>query len=262
MNLNNKLENNIRIKKLFYNLFGNINFNKIDLTSPNYYDYKKIKDLFLYSHNRPDEMLFEIDKYLNTKFTSEQKKEYYQKNGIIVDLFNPNYTIYNNNNNLSRALEQASFYSNPVSNENNYTDLLNNNLIYTNSNQNNLIDNNPPNNYLTNNLPINFINHSSSNSDNLINYNSSNNEYIEPSPIIDNQDFENYAIFNHVLNTQDNKTDGLQLINMDLTTKISNLQNEVNIIKSQSNKDCQDQIDKVKIDLNNKIDELKSNTKD
>ena len=105
------LENDTKIRDLFFDIFSNIKFDNVDISLPEYSQLDIIKKLLGSSNIQTTEMLSVMTTFFNTQYSPGQIANIYKSLGIITDKTSPNFSVQNSRNNLSRSLEAASYYS-------------------------------------------------------------------------------------------------------------------------------------------------------
>ena len=120
----NSLQNDAVIRKLFYDIFSNMNLTNVDMSQPEYIELNRINNLINTPNIELSNILYELNILFNSNFTPTQISNIYQVLGI--DL----YPLLNNN--LLKSLDIDSYYSNT----NKYSESLNKLVQLVNVSQN------------------------------------------------------------------------------------------------------------------------------
>jgi hypothetical protein len=252
-----KLDNDNKIDNLFKTTFESMQLN----LSPGSPDYNKnilIKNLLNTTANKTAEKLDILVNYYNEKLGNEKANLIFRSLNIIMDKTNPSFSINCSNNNLTRSLEQASFYNNnnrvyvskpiPVMTEPSFYDyesVTENNTVSIpyQSNPSFVHQSNPT--IVHQSIPT-LINQPESS----VNYKPDASVNFKPeSSIVQKPEYVPYE--NNVLET----------INNNLNIKLNVLEKELANVKSKSEIECDDRIKKVKTDLINQISDIKKESK-
>lgn len=229
------LENDKKIKNLFNTMFGTINLNA---QNDNIIDYNKIKFLLSTDEIRTREMLDEIYKVLSSQFTQNEVNNIFINHGIITNRNSLKFSILSTNTNLTRSLEEASFFNNSTI-KNNINNFINGPYLQNLSDFDTFYESVPKNENKSE--PFNT------------------NLSVELQKPFNTNLLHNKEKMTETFDTINNK---YYLNNEDLNNKLAGLEIEISNIKSKSDIECETKINNIKSDLNNQINDIKNKSKE